>query len=472
MQIESVIWVESRHAMNDRFVAYRDRYKTFNYETSRVEVERGALCVSFAFDIDEEICFRPTLEFPEPAGGWQIDPGSPLAAKMAFCIGMVEVASYWKTYCPARLHVRAGALCEEEVAWWKKLYFLGLGEFFHRNQIQTNRDDFMEIIVDDSGRTAPERITRTGKNLIPVGGGKDSIVSLEAMHPWQAESSVVLLNAPRAARRCAEAAGYTSESILEIRRTLDPRLLKLNARGALNGHTPFSALLAFSSFFAAALTGASRILLSNESSANEPTVPGSEVNHQYSKSFEFEEGFRRYTAGFLTPDIEYLSLLRPLNELQIASSMAKHPAYFREFRSCNVGSREDRWCGECPKCLFTYVMLQPFCPTTAMVKIFGSDLYDNPALEHTMEELLGCAETKPFECVGTVAEVRAAVSLAATNPKLEDKPRRLLEFVRSRHADVLVSREATSAALHEWNHQHNLPVHLEKRLRELLLSPS
>ena len=240
-----------------------------------------------------------------------------------------------------------------------------------------------------------------------MGGGKDSIVSLELLRPFQAESDVLLLNAPKAARACAEIAGYSPEQIMEVRRTLDPRLLELNAGGALNGHTPFSALLAFVSLFVAAASGASSILLSNESSANEPTVPGSHVNHQYSKSFEFEEDFRNYVASFLTPDVDYFSLLRPINELQIASLMSTYPAYFAAFRSCNVGSKEGRWCGRRPKCLFTCVMLQPFCSAETLAGIFGHDLLDDAALEPTLQELIGRAATKPFECIGTVEEVRA-----------------------------------------------------------------
>ena len=65
-------------------------------------------------------------------------------------------------------------------------------------------------------------------------------------------------------------------------------MLQLNSEGYINGHTPFSAIVAFSSVLTAALNGQKYITLSNENSANESTVKDSKVNHQYSKSYEFE----------------------------------------------------------------------------------------------------------------------------------------------------------------------------------------
>src|SRR5690606_31603188 len=121
--------------------------------------------------------------------------------------------------------------------------------------------------------------------------------------------------------------GYSSDSLHIVKRTLDPELLELNRRGFLNGHTPFSALLAFSALCSALLCGREFIVLSNEGSASEGNVSGASVNHQYSKSFEFERLVKRYFEQFLTSEIQYFSLLRPLNELQIARIFAKHPKY-------------------------------------------------------------------------------------------------------------------------------------------------
>jgi UDP-N-acetyl-alpha-D-muramoyl-L-alanyl-L-glutamate epimerase len=380
---------------------------------------------------------------------------------------MVEVASYWKALCPKQLNITAHFLSRAEIAWWRKLYYFGLSEFFYRNSIEVTSEEFVNIAAKHHAGSLPEHLTLTTRKLIPVGGGKDSSVSLELLGADRNDAYVLLLNAPEAAKRCSLIAGFSAEQIIEIGRTIDPGLLRLNAQGALNGHTPFSALLAFVSLFAAALTGTSSIILSNESSANEPTVLGSNVNHQYSKSFEFEEDFRDYVAKFATLDITYFSLLRPFNELQIASLMSANAQYLSSFRSCNVGSREDRWCGHCAKCLFTYIILHPFCAEQTLSSIFGHDLLDDRSLEPLMQDLLGRSEYKPFECVGTTREVRAATSLILINEKVGvNKPRRLLEFVKSQHKEVLVSRRSAMSMLKEWNDQHNLPARLVQRLQD------
>ena len=134
-------------------------------------------------------------------------------------------------------------------------------------------------------------------------------------------------------------------------------MLELNRQGYLNGHTPFSALVAFSGIIAARMHGLSMVALSNESSANESTVQGSTVNHQYSKSFKFEEDFHYYQNTYLRGSAYYFSLLRPLSEFQIARYFAGQKQYHGIFRSCNAGSRTDSWCGHCPKCLFVYLIL-------------------------------------------------------------------------------------------------------------------
>ena len=198
--------------------------------------------------------------------------------------------------------------------------------------------------------------------------------------------------------------------MLVIRRKIDPTLLELNAKGYLNGHTPFSAMLAFYTRLASALSGIPNVALSNESSANESTVKGSYVNHQYSKSLEFEDDFRNYVNE--AASFNYFSFLRPLSELQIAMLFSRFTAYHDVFRSCNVGSKEDIWCGHCAKCLFAYIILSPFIAPERLNAIFGKSMLDDTTLDLEFRQLLGLAETKPFECVGTVSEVRQALQMA------------------------------------------------------------
>ncbi len=188
-------------------------------------------------------------------------------------------------------------------------------------------------------------------------------------------------------------------------------MLRMNDEGYLNGHVPFSAILAFISVLGAALVGKRFIPLSNERSANEPSVIGTTFNHQYSKSFEFENDFSGYLHEFLTGDIGYFSLLRPLYEIQIGELFARYVKYHSVYRSCNRGKKENTWCGACPKCLFVYIILSPYVERGELIAQFGKDLLEDESLVPVFEELIGIRETKPFECVGTIWEVRHALNL-------------------------------------------------------------
>lgn len=213
-------------------------------------------------------------------------------------------------------------------------------------------------------------------------------------------------------------AGFdTLEQIFIIEREIDPLLLKVNAKGYLNGHTPFSAMLAFYTVLAAHLTQTRDIALSNESSANEATIVGTEINHQYSKSLEFERDFQYYVAHFMNDCAHYYSHLRPYSELQIAQFFAQYEQYHAVFRSCNAGSKENKWCCNCSKCLFAYIILSPFIEDEKMIQIFGEDLLNKESLVHYFDQLVGWEDTKPFECVGTVEEVNQAIQMIMESRK-------------------------------------------------------
>ena len=213
------------------------------------------------------------------------------------------------------------------------------------------------------------------------------------------------------------AAGLSDETLITAGRKFDRSLVELNKQGYLNGHTPFSSVVAFSAEITAYLHGLKYIVLSNEDSANESTVAGQNVNHQYSKSFEFEQNFHSYEEKYLGTGVYYFSFLRPLSEFQIAKMFVSHKKYLPVFRSCNLGSKvsPDIWCGDCPKCLFVALILSPFLSPDELADIFGKDMLNDVNMENYFIELIGKSEHKPFECVGSIDEVNLAVSLAVRN---------------------------------------------------------
>ena len=45
------------------------------------------------------------------------------AKNMAFNIGMIELISYWKCACPPKIIIKCGYVDEEQIKFWKKIYF-------------------------------------------------------------------------------------------------------------------------------------------------------------------------------------------------------------------------------------------------------------------------------------------------------------------------------------------------------------
>lgn len=391
----------------------REAYPDFYYHGYETEETEESLKVTYQFETAGLSAYTPCWIFPKKKGGDVKAEGNATVQKLLFSLGMVELVSYWKITSSPRVTVRAGALDDKQAAWWKDLYFNGLGEFFYTNGIDADPETFMELRAEGpeaEGEDMP--LAKPSGCLVPVGGGKDSAVSIELLRKKGERCTAYIINPRGATVNTVKAGGFAREDVVAVKRTLDRRMLELNARGFLNGHTPFSALVAFSSVIAAYLYGLHCVCLSNESSANESTVKGSTVNHQYSKSFRFEKAFHDYEERYIGSGVYYFSLLRPLTEFQIAKYFAKCTAYHGIFRSCNVGSKEDIWCGHCPKCLFVYLILSPFLSREELKNIFGRDMLEDEEMIPLLRQLTGLEEEKPFECVGSRSEINTAITLA------------------------------------------------------------
>ena len=414
---------------NEKYKALRSRYPIFEYVDYHWKVDEEGLRLWFDFRMGD-VEFHPTAVIERrPFLNMEASGIEPLV----FDIGMIELISYWKCACPPTVKVSCGTLSDEQVAFWKKLYWHGLGEFFYTNGISETQEAFLNVecgMRNEELSVAPKDTSfliphsSVDSYIVPVGGGKDSVVTLELLSRAGKTITPLIVNPRGATLNCVQTAGYKEDEFIVINRTLDPTMLQLNAEGYLNGHTPFSAMLAFYTRLASALSGIPNVALSNENSANESTVKGSYVNHQYSKSLEFEDDFRAYCVG----TFNYFSFLRPLSELQIAMLFSRFTAYHDVFRSCNVGSKQDIWCGHCAKCLFAYIILSPFIEPSRLNQIFGKSMLDDISLEHEFRQLIGEAETKPFECVGTVSEVRQALSMAVARWYPTSRPALLNDF--------------------------------------------
>lgn len=450
---------------NDKFINFRTKFDFFEYQSYKFYQSDNKIIIEFGFNISNKFFFKPKLEIPIQNLVHKRKNELPDLNNIVFNLGMIELISYWKAACPSKIIIRPHRLSDEQVEWWKKLYFNGLGEFFYLNKIETTHEEFVEILSEGETIEIINIPLDYKKVIVPIGGGKDSVVTLEILNRSTMEVFPMMLNPSPAGIRTVENAKLPVDDFLVVKRYLDPKLFELNAESYLNGHTPFSALLAFTNVLLALLSGIGNIALSNENSANESTVPGTNINHQYSKSYEFEKDFDFYVKKYIHSGINYFSFLRPLNELQIARLFSGFTWHFNSFRSCNVGSKKDEWCTSCPKCLFTYIILSPFIDHNTIIGIFNKNLLNDISLKPILMELTGNTEVKPFECVGTISEVNTALAKCKMISMEQDNEADLL-YVKE--LSYLMENEEIDDVLSEFNQEHNLPNSFLSILKSVL----
>ncbi len=393
------------------------------------------------------------------------------AAVSALCA--LAGVSYYKAFVPKRIVVEAPPLDASQLAFFRDLYLNGLGEFAVRNNLDlSGRAEFVcAAAPDPSGAGAPHHERLPRRAAVLVGGGKDSLVSVEALRAANEPMVLFAVNPKKPILDCAATSGLP---FLKVTRTLDPKLFALNEGGAYNGHVPITAIVSFIAIAAAFVHGFDAVVLSNERSANEATLEkdGIEVNHQFSKTSSAEAEIARYVREWISARLAYFSLLRPLSELHIAQLFGKAGRYDGAFTSCNRAFRlraeapSERWCCDCPKCRFTFLMLATALPFERMVAIFGKNLLDDESQLKGYEELTGLSGHKPWECVGEIGESCAAVLKLAARP--EWKESRILGALAPRLEAFAPRLEEEWRRLLEPSGEHSLPPHYESILNAYL----
>lgn len=383
-------------------------YETFLFDSFDYQDETGTLSLRYAFEggpaFEEKIVFPPATH--------PITQNELAALDNAFrLIFLLAGVSYYKAYVPEKLICRAFPLDPKTAAFIEKVYRNGLGEFAFRNKRDlSNRIRFM---TENVPAWTPVSLDLPRRALVPVGGGKDSIVTLECLKKNGEPLSLFAMGPASGLAAPIQATIETSGlPVLQVKRTLAPNLVELNRAGALNGHVPITAILSAIAVASAILHGFDAVILSNEHSASEPNlcVGTQEINHQYSKSFGFEQDLAAFVRAHVAPAIACFSFLRPLSETAILRRFANLKAYHSVFRSCNTAFRLDEsrrgtnWCGACPKCCFIFLGLAPFMNKTRLIEIFGKNLLHDVTQTEGFAELCGLSDHKPFECVGEIRE--------------------------------------------------------------------
>jgi hypothetical protein len=437
----------------------------FVYDQPSIEDGGRVVLLRYAIESRVEgvapISFTETVTLPEAEDAAPVDDAFRRVARLLALVGGL---SYFKTTVPATVRVPDG-LTADERGFLAAVIRGGLGEFAYRNDLPGALEPVIEAPERPEHVADPGTPARGESALVAIGGGKDSIVALEALRRTGVDVRLFSVNSYEPIRATAEVAGLP---LLTARRELDPLLFELNEAGAHNGHVPVTAVNSLIGCLTALRSGLGAVVFSNEASSSYGNLRWGpyEVNHQWSKGLEFEELLRARLTG---TGVEYVSLLRPLTELAIMRRFATETAYHSAFTSCNRAfhldeQRRRSWCGTCPKCLFVFLLLAPFTTQAALLRIFGQDLFQNPDNEAGFLDLLGVGDGhKPFECVGEPSECRAAVVLLRDHPDWAEHP-----FLQSPGvADVEVD-ESALAELFTFSDRHLLGGALEKAAREVL----
>jgi UDP-N-acetyl-alpha-D-muramoyl-L-alanyl-L-glutamate epimerase len=389
----------------------------FRYDGFHLDPDRGLLTCRYSLgerEFAEQITFRRDGRWDAPEIGE--------AARLIFLLAGV---SYYKTAAPPVIDLGQTPVTGTERGFLRSFYLDGLGEFGYRNDLDLSGLEFTGGTAAGPGASAVPG-GPPGRLLIPFGGGIDSIVTVELMR-GRGDAALFVMNLPGDRFPAIERpAAVTGLPVVRAGREIDPQLLRSRELGFRNGHVPVTGILSAIAVMAGLLAGRDTVVMSNEWSASVATLEtgGRAVNHQYSKSAEFEGGFRRVLAAAFGGRVSYFSALRPLSELWVARKFAGLAQYHSTFRSCNrafhvdPARRLDHWCGQCDKCCFIDLILAPFLPAAKLAAIFGgAEPLADPALAGRFQALLGTsASAKPFECVGDIGECRAAAVLATARP--------------------------------------------------------
>jgi hypothetical protein len=367
--------------------------------------------LTLVYSFDNEIDFSETYRFDFDFAQYNEAQLDRAIQNLFFMAGV----SYFKAAVPNNIVINKGELDKELADFFSKTYSRGLGEFWYVNKI-----DPKTVVNFPSNTEHIDAVDSPSTNngmVIGLGGGKDSLVIIEALRDKFNPITTWSLNHKEQLEPLVKRIGLNH---FYVERVIDKKLLVLNDQGALNGHIPISAIIACAGIVTAILSGNRDVVVSNEHTANEPTLTyeGVEINHQYSKTQEFEKDFQAILTKTFGDSVRYYSFLRPLSELRIAEIFAATALdkYLGVFSSCNkaytLSSNHMSWCGTCPKCVFMFLILTPFVERTKLESIWGGkNLLLDPALSSTLEELLGISGNKPLDCVGEIKESRMAMRM-------------------------------------------------------------
>lgn len=437
--------------------------RAFRFVRCSFDAETGVARLVYAFDEGPELTETVTI----PGAPFALDATCAQAVEHAVrLLHLITGVSYYKAAVPNEIRIEGYAIDAATAVLMEQVYVHGLGEFAYRNGLSLHGRVRFPVAAQAPAPAAAAGLREHA--LVAIGGGKDSLVSIEALRGAGVDQTVTWIGGSQLIAACAARTGLPT---LNIGRALAPELFEYNRQGAWNGHIPVTAINSAIMVLAALLHGVDQVVFSNERSASYGSmIPGTgEVNHQWSKGWAFESAFGAYVQSHVAADLQYYSLLRPLSELAVARQFARNDHYDAHFSSCNrnfhlLGERPtNRWCGVCPKCHFVFLALAPFMPKPRLVGIFGRNLLDDANQTAGFDALLEYQDHKPFECVGEGQESRAAMAALGDRPEWREDA--IVARFNREIRPQLDASELVVAPLLEIGGEHRIPAALWERLR-------
>ena len=396
----------------------------------KYEFEQSTKIASFYYKLNDYI-FVEKLDFSLVDA--KIDISWNLKENLLLFLHLLLWISYYKLTCEKQIIIKVWKLNKKQSEFFNTLYTKGLWEFFYQNNLDFNNLINFPYWNESSFKFIENwklKIENWKSALVPVWWWKDSSVVLSLFEKNNIPFEVFTLWEHPIYESVSKS--YWKTPIV-VKRSLDPLLIKLNKTWKYyNGHIPISSIIAWVSLVVSAMRGCEYIILANEQSANvwNTVWKGIEINHQYSKSLEFEQMIQEFILENIT-NITYFSLLRPFTELKIAKLFSENcTKVFDKFSSCNKNfklfknskfkinskfeiqnSKLPPWCCICPKCAFVFAMLSPFLWIKKTSQIFWKNLFEDENLVQIFLDLAGFWNIKPFECVWLKEEVQVAFSI-------------------------------------------------------------
>ena len=392
------------------------RAELFRY----VSLDVGADTLTGVYELDG----RPFVETVSFDGVTSLD--APAAVSLSQLWYLIAGLSYYKAGAARRIDVGTMPLGSHGRRLLKAALIDGLGEYAYRNQMPLS-----DVTIE--GRGGVDAVTPkldTGGVLTPFGGGIDSVVTAEQLR-GRVDQALFIVSPPSGRfAPLEETASATGLPVVRATRTLDPQIVR-GDESFFNGHVPVTTMVTLLAAVAAVASGRGGVAMSNEHSSSVANLRwnNSEINHQWSKSWNAEKLIAAAVAERVGDELVIASYLRDRSELWVARTFAQLEQYHHVFRSCNraftqaPGERAAQWCGECDKCLFVNLVLAPFLPRATLRAIFSSEPLSDPDRAEQFRTLVGLgAEHKPFECVGDPDESAVALSEVSRLEEWSDVP--------------------------------------------------